>query len=151
MIAEQTHKSSINPWGLKEALFSSSRQPSQTEHHHKPYPPTSPPSFSWSLQPLLAQSFSHSLLSPVLILYICFFFSFYTDSRCYIKQIHSASFPLFLLLHFIPLCWPRQGSLVIVLSPIQTGFLVRESQPEDATGLSVSVTLSIIWNQFSIH
>lgn len=40
MIAGQTHKSSINPQGVKEALFSSSRQTSQTEHHHKPRPPS---------------------------------------------------------------------------------------------------------------
>lgn len=36
MIAGQTHKSSINPKGAKDALFSSNRQPSQTDHH-KPY------------------------------------------------------------------------------------------------------------------
>lgn len=61
MIAEQTHKSSINPWGVKEALFSSSRQTSQTELHYKPDPPASGPSSSWSLQPFLPQPLHHSL------------------------------------------------------------------------------------------
>lgn len=42
MIAGQTHKSSINPQGAKDALFSSNRQPSQTEHHHKPDTPSFP-------------------------------------------------------------------------------------------------------------
>lgn len=51
MIAGQTHKSSINPRGAKDALFSSSRQPSQTEHHHKPYTPAF---LRW--RPLLPQS-----------------------------------------------------------------------------------------------
>lgn len=54
MIAEQTHKSSINPRGVKEALFSFSRQPSQTEHHHKP-------SFLASIFFLIFRACTHTL------------------------------------------------------------------------------------------
>ena len=65
MIAEQTHKSSINPRGVKEALFSSRGQLSQTEHHHKPvlHPP-SPPHAPQSPCVLL-QPFSPSPLLPL--------------------------------------------------------------------------------------
>lgn len=98
MIAEQTHKSSINPRGVKEAMFSSSRQPSQTEHHHKPCPPTSPPSFSGSLPAAFA-----SLLS---VFFKLFHLSLLTDACKSISWGFPAAFICDTL--SLPFSWPKE-------------------------------------------
>lgn len=120
MIAEQTHKSSINPWGVKEALFSFSRQPSQTEHHHKP-------SFLTSIFFLIFRACTHTLShSPpffpsfptYLFLFLQIFYPSVLSPSQWITdknkkdEIFTMRNPSLFPSPFLPHRWPKQDSLV---------------------------------------
>lgn len=91
MIAGQTHKSSINPQGAKDALFSSNRQPSQTEHHHKTYTPSFPLRCAPTVCPVLLYG---SFSTPFPCFLILLSFLNITDKELY--KIRTPFTPLFL-------------------------------------------------------
>lgn len=96
MIAGQTHKSSINPQGAKDALFSSNRQPSQTEHHHKPDTPSFP--LRWgapapTARPVLLYG---SFSPPFFVCFLILFFSFLNITAKELYKMRTPFTPLFL-------------------------------------------------------